>query len=1379
MTPGGEPPTVMGRQTGWSVDLRLGTVQILDAGGRPAGAGFLVGEDLLVTCAHVLDSYQGDGDSPTNSVSVRFLDHADGDAQAARVEPQLWRSPDAEDVAFLRLADAPPPGSQVLPLGASVGIRGHSVRTYGFAGNVPSAGAYDYGVAGDQIRGAGNVPLLQLTDCGAVTEGFSGGPVLDERTGLVVGMVNSISGPDPLRPGGDIAFALPTEVLREICSELTLSEIRPYRGLEPFTVVDAPWFHGRGRAVDAVLACLRPGRRFLALLGPSGSGKSSLIHAGVLPALAEGRIPGSDQWGWVSVRPGAEPFAALERAGLPGARAGLGAAAQRWFAEHPDRNRLVLVFDQCEELFTTTPERLRQTLFDQLITLTGQQPVTVVMVLRDDFYSRMAAAAPGLMELMQQALVNIPAQVDADELRAIIERPAELAGLTLEPNLAERIAGDAALEAPGVPSGSAAITVLPLLEFALTELWRRREDGRLTHGAYERIGGVAGGLARWCDEAYKSLPVTLQPLARRVITSLVRLGDENANIPPTRRRRLLTDLYPEGQGKSQDSDRDIDRVVAALADRRLLITSRDPTSGQPIVELVHDALIREWDQLAQWLARDHDFLTWRQDLESDYEQWNTSTGKRTEHDSERLLPKGALDEALRWSRLRESDLADKFKEYIRLSDRQRRIQARRRVYGRVIVAVLLVVATIYSARKAQDAANERNLAQSRQLAANAQDQLTIDPERSVLLAREAHKVRDTPEAEAAVRQATLDSQVRAMLRGHQGTVFGVAFSADGKRVVSGGDDGTVRVWDASGAGAPVVLRACQRVFGVAFSADGKRVASACGDGTVRVWDASGAGNPVVLRGHRDAVLSVAFSADGKRVASAGEDRTVRVWDASGVGDPVVLKGHQGRVYGVAFSPDGKVASASADSTVRVWDVSGASQRAVLSGQQGVYSVAFSPDGKRIVSAGKDATVRVWDASGTGKPLELPGHDDAVLGVAFSPDGQRVVSASADSTVRLWDASGAGDPVVLRGHQGKVYGVAFSPDGKQVVSAGKDAMVRVWDVSGAGDPVALTGHQGTVYGVAFSPDGKQVVSGGDDGTVRVWDVSGAVGPIMLRGHQGRVYSVAFSPDGKRVASASADGTVRVWDVSGAGAELAVLRGHQGQVQGVAFSPDGKRIASAGEDSTVRVWDVSGAGAEPVVLRGHQGQVQGVAFSPDGKRIASASGDTTVRVWDASGVGNPVVLTGNQGTVYSVAFSPDGMRVASAGADTTVQVWDASGSENHVVLAGGHHGTVYRVAFSRDGKWIASAGADSTVRVWDSSGTGYPVVLHDRHAVRGVALSLDGKRVASGSVDGMVRLWSCEVCRQFEHVLTLAEMRSTRELNCTERTLYLQESPCPSP
>ncbi len=457
------------------------------------------------------------------------------------------------------------------------------------------------------------------------------------------------------------------------------------------------------------------------------------------------------------------------------------------------------------------------------------------------------------------------------------------------------------------------------------------------------------------------------------------------------------------------------------------------------------------------------------------------------------------------------------------------------------------------------------------------------------------------------------------------------------------------------------------VRGVAFSPDGKRIVTGSNDGTARVWDAETGRELFTLNGHAYWVLGVAFSPDGERIVTGGGEwelgkktGEVMVWDARTGKRLLDLKGHSFCVWSVAFSPDGKrIFSGAGDGgdtpgEAKVWDARTGQWLLELKGHtHGVRCVAFSPDGKRIVTGGAPGTVKVWDASTGQVVLDLQGHANTVHSVAFSPDGKRIVTGSDDRTVKLWDAEKGQQVLTINGHSGIAWGVGFSPDGKRIVTGNSDNTVRVWDAGTGRELLVLKGHAAQVRSVAYSPDGKRILSGGEDKTARVWDAENAQEIPTLNT---RINGLAYSPDGKRIATVHGDErTAQLWDPRST-QPLLVLRGHTDWVWRVAFSPDGQRIVTGSKDRTARVWDVA-TGRELLTLLGHTAEVFGVAFSPDGKRLVTGANKWPhpnpgeAKVWDAANGHEVLVLKGQTTGVTSVAFSPDGQRIVTGGVEGT--------------------------------------------------------------------------------------------------------------------------------
>jgi hypothetical protein len=574
--------------------------------------------------------------------------------------------------------------------------------------------------------------------------------------------------------------------------------------------------------------------------------------------------------------------------------------------------------------------------------------------------------------------------------------------------------------------------------------------------------------------------------------------------------------------------------------------------------------------------------------------------------------------------------------------------------------------------------------------------------------------------------------------GHTSDVVEVAFTPDGKRVVSAGKDATIRLWDATTGEQLSTLQGHEgRIDGLAVSPDGSSIASAGSDAKVRLWDAKSGDIIHTISGHLSAINGLAFSPTGDRIASASVDKTVKVWDPKSGEEIFTLTGHTAPVMGVAFSPDGKLlaSTSSGDTTIRIWDSRTGEQIKVdHHSRPEVRRLAFSPDGKRLAAV-TYGSYMLWDTQTWEIVAEVRAHSRVVRCVAFSPDGTQFATAGDSTEIKLWDARTGNLINTHNGHAKTVWGVAFSPDGTRLVSASADRTVRIWNTYGDSD-LTLSGHSEHVHCVAFSSDGRQLASGSESVILRNAQTGDA--KFRLRGHMASIAELSFNPNGTRLASASDDNTVRLWNTE-TGEEVAVLKGHTGSVTGVAYCPDGYRLVSSSRDGTIKLWDARSY-EETATLTGHRGTVYDVVFSPDGSCIASAGYDNTVKLWDAETGSEIRTFTGHTGLVRTVAFDRAGKRLVSGGYDTKIRLWDVA-SGKQIATAHARSGAVFGVAFSPDGKRFAACGTDQSVHLIETlSGQEIMTFFPGKAGVESVAFSPDGTRLAAAVADiGNIRIW----------------------------------------
>jgi WD40 repeat protein/DNA-binding SARP family transcriptional activator len=1080
----------------------------------------------------------------------------------------------------------------------------------------------------------------------------------------------------------------------------------PYKGLRAFGESDAEDFFGR-ELISRELAERLANDRFVAVVGPSGSGKTSLVLAGLLPTLRADEPSGQKLWRVAVMTPGQHPLEELEATLLRAAvnpppslleqlerdERGLCRAVKRVLPD--DASELVLVVDQLEELFTLVNDEERRSQFLVLLEQAVTDPrsrLRVVVTLRADFYDR-PLHYRDFAELLQDRLLSV-APLSPEEIERATSAPAAAVGVSLEQGLLAEIVADV-VDEPGA---------LPLLQYALTELFEQRQEATLTTSAYQVIGGVSGALASRADELYAGLPDAGKMAARQFFLQLVTVGEGAAD---TRRPVRLDDLA------SLDVDQDaLSGCIDVFGGSRLLSFDRDSRTGASTVEIAHEALLSEWGRLHAWIdaaredVRIHRRLTaraaeWEEEAKDEsfllrgteltrFETWAAESGL-AQTELERAFLHASLDE-------REAALAE---EKSRLA-RQQALERRAVNRLRALVAVLAVAAiaaaglTAYAFDQRDQAQRQARIATARQLASASVANLTVDPELSILLARQA--VQETtvsgtplPDAVEALHRAIAAS--RSVLTTPTAATAALAVSPDGSRIATAGSTGIAQalsqqtessvaateaiVWNAkTGRQLLRLARATSPIHDIAYSPDGSKIVTGGDDGSATVWNATTGKRLFSLPDPNTGggYLGVAFRPDGTMLATADGLGRIRIWNLTDrrlirtiiAGKPLC---------GVAWNPDGTLVGAgqcggynfSAASASRVWDAHTGRLVFETDGLPASLVLRFAPDGRYLVTPTESGTAEIWGLR-THRPIAtLTGHTGQIYAVAYSPDGKLVATGATDGTARIWDAQSGKQLLVLAGHRAAVDAVDFTPDSRKLITASEDGTVRTWDITpqGSRDWLTILADPRGVDSVVFSADsGRLITTGACDGKTKIWNARtgslisavavqpGFACPPRATGQPSYPFTTATSLDATITAVAAADGSVQLLNADGS--PIRTLPGSHSTVQSIAFDTTGRYVATGNWDGTATVWDTA-SGRRLHTFVAHNGTVESLAFSPDGKTLATAGDDTTAKLWNIHTGQRLLTLTGHTFALTDIAFSPDGTRLATSSEDGTIRIY----------------------------------------------------------------------------------------------------------------------------
>jgi WD40 repeat protein len=1157
----------------------------------------------------------------------------------------------------------------------------------------------------------------------------------------------------------------------------------PYQGLSAFTESDAHRFFGREQLTQKLWGTFRglheppPGGlsplRLLPILGPSGSGKSSLARAGLIPELAHRPLPGLRIARVAVVLPGAHPLEALagmlariatndptpvakahefigelKRCNAHGEYDGLRRVAE--LLPGITDSQLILLIDQCEELYSLCEDTGERDAFvGNLFHAAADRAahVSIILTLRSDFLGH-TQRHPTLNHAIAAQGVVIPI-MSKEELRRAIAEPAARAGHPLDAAMVDNLIS----ETWGRDGA------LPLLQFALTRIWEGMTVGVDPPDTLRRLGGVGGALAVEAQGLYETLSETDKAVVRRAFLRLVHLGEGAGD---TRRRIKVSELVAHGE--DPDHVREVLRFFAR-PDARLITLAANP-DGTDTAEVTHEALFEHWESLKIWLETSRDDLRFHRRLAEAAHHWEAKG-----HPQGLLWRLPDLDLLRAFQKRAGSDMTAIQIAFFWASER---CAQHTRWMTRLAVAlpIILALVAVYAAYLARD---RERLALARQLAAQAElvrsQRADLLP-RSVLLAAESMKRYPSLEGDQVLRPglALLPRPLTSIV--HEGNTRALAFSPDGKWLATGSSDKTARVWEVATGREIVRIRHAIDVQALAFSADGRLLMTADQD-DVRVWKAD-TGAQMAHRRQQSRPTAIVLSLEGEWLATQGYGRTARVWEPR-TGRELLSVPFDDSIEAAAFSPDGRYLAAAGFQRTRVWEIlSGKEMPPIYLG--GRWGFTFSPSGQWLAMGTSDRTVRVWqvDNGSEVRQMRCEGCENYAGAIAFSPDS-RWLAIYADRSLQVREVWT--NKEVARVVPG-VGPVAFSPNGRLLTTWTGENTITIWEITPEPEMAQLAREVTSepeinerigASAVAFDSDGTWMASGRGEHTVQVWEATTGRTLAQVEHRGPSELPVALSVNGQWLATFDENGTVQVWEVA-TGQQIPNLA-PEDPVQAISFSPDGTRLAVA-SGNRVQVREVKTG--QLVAELPHAGQVWAIALSPNGRQLATASDERTVQVWEVT-TKREVASLEHEKRVMAMAFAPNGQRLTTGSADHIVRVWNVT--TGRVVARMAHEGEVSAVGFSSDGNWVATGSADRTARLWEA-GTGRALArMEHESVVDAVAVSPDGKWLVTAS-GGRGWRWLLRP----QALIAEACARLTRNLTLQEWQQYLGEEPyrktCPA-